>query len=175
MASLSAAAAHVFLSTTRFKELVDIGAITRQAPGKYDLDVVRRETFAHLRAERGGHDTAALSTERAALAREQTVTAQIKNAAARGDLVSLALIQKMVIAMFAVLRERLLTIPGKLSDSLAMRLREEIEPILRDEINEALDELHDPTALGRDSGGNIIAASAAHSQGPAEAQPDRMG
>ena len=46
MASLSAAAAHVFLSTTRFKELVDIGAITRQAPGKYDLDVVRRETFA---------------------------------------------------------------------------------------------------------------------------------
>jgi hypothetical protein len=58
MASLSAAAAHVFLSTTRFKELVDIGAITRQAPGKYDLDVVRRETFAHLRAERGGHGTA---------------------------------------------------------------------------------------------------------------------
>ena len=46
MASLSAAAAHVFLSTTRFKELVDIGAITRQAPGKYDLDVVQRETFA---------------------------------------------------------------------------------------------------------------------------------
>jgi len=103
LASLSAAAAHVFLSTTRFKEMVDIGAITRQAPGKYDLDVVRRETFAHLRAERGGHGTAALSTERAALAREQTLTAQIKNAAARGDLVSLAAMQKRLVAVLVKL------------------------------------------------------------------------
>jgi hypothetical protein len=114
LASLSAAAAHVFLSTTRFKELVDIGAITLQAPGKYDLDVVRKETFAHLRAERGGHGTAALSSERAALAREQTATAQIKNASARVDLISLALIQKMVIAMFAVPHQLWLSL-GKVS------------------------------------------------------------
>src|SRR5258706_467774 len=156
------------------KELVDIGAITRQAPGKYDLDVVRRETFAHLRAERGGHGTAALSTERAALAKEQTAAVSLKNAAARGDLISLVVIQKIVIAMFVVLRERLLTIPGKISDGLAMRLREEIEPILRDEINEALDELHDPTAF-RGGKGSDRSPDVAGTQAPPQAPPAPIG
>ena len=167
MASLSAAAAHVFLSTTRFKELVDIGAITRQAPGKYDLDVVRRETFAHLRAERGGHGTAALSTERASLAREQTAAVSLKNAISRGDFVSLSLIKKALMSMFAVFRERVLSIPGKVADACEMRTRDEIEQIMRDELCEALDELHDPTADARGGDLGDAAGGAAGTQAAA--------
>jgi phage terminase Nu1 subunit (DNA packaging protein) len=158
MASANAAAAHIFIGIARFRELTEQGVITKQPKGQYDLTTVRREAFAGLRAERGGHGTAALSSERAALAREQTLTAQIKNAAARGDLVSLAEFGKRVDAMLAVFRERILSIPGKNADPLSMRTREEIEPMLRAELTEALDELSNPASFG-DSGDRRAASA----------------
>lgn len=150
MASANAAAAHVFLSVTRFRELVDAGTVTKRAAGQYDLDVVRKEVLTHLRSKASGHGGGGvgLATERAALAREQTQAVSIKNAISRGDYTSLAQIKRSVIAMFATFRERVLSIPGKIADACAMRTREEIEDILRSELYEALDELHDPTADG---------------------------
>jgi len=47
-------------------------------------------------------------------------------------------------AAFTIVRERLLTIPGKLADNLVAREREEIEDALREEISDALTELHEP-------------------------------
>lgn len=157
MATMSAAAAHVFLSTTRFKELVDSGAVTRPATtGAYDLNEVRREMFAHLRSEKGGHGGAALSSERALLAKEQRESITLKNQISRGDFVPLAIIKALLMVMFAVIRERLLTVPGKLADTLAMRTRDEIEEILRAEMIETLDELHDPTAVPGEGGSEDV-------------------
>lgn len=154
MASISVAAAHIFLSPTRFKELIDSGVFTPAGSGKYDLDLVRKEAFAHLRSEKGGHGGAALSSERALLAKEQRESISLKNAISRGDFVSLTIIKTSLMACFAVIRERLLTIPGKLADALAMRTRDEIEVILREEIIEALNELHDPTDASDGGAGN---------------------
>lgn len=147
MATANAAAAHIFLSLTRFRELVETGVVTKQASGQYDLDVVRREVFTHLRSLASGHGSGGvgLAVERAALAREQTASVSIKNAISRGDYVSLAVIKKTLMSMFAVFRERVLSIPGKVADACEMRTRDEIEQIMRDELCEALDELHDPT------------------------------
>lgn len=168
MASLTAAAEHVFLSTTRFRELVDTGIVTKATKGQYDLNLVRKETFAHLRADKGQHGNAALSSERAGLAHEQRETAMIKNAIARGEVVSIRVVQREVESDYAVHRERILSIPGKSSDACEMRGRDEIELILRAEINEALDALSNPSArnwgrgpaggAGQSSGGSSPAA-----------------
>jgi hypothetical protein len=48
---------------------------------------------------------------------------------------------------YATVRERLLTIPGKIADRLVGKDRGEIEATLRQEITEALHELHDPAGL----------------------------
>ncbi len=144
MASANAAAAHIFIGIARFRELTEQGAITKQARGQYDLAVVRREAFAALRADRGGHGTAELSTERAALAREQTLTARIKNAAASGDLVSLPAVGKKLEGLFAIFRERALSLPGKCADGLQpfiLKDRGQITDILRDEVYEMLETL----------------------------------
>ena len=144
----SEAAAHVDLGVGRFTQLVETNVIPRQKTRSYRLDDVRRVYIRHLRAIAAGQGSdggTTLANERAALAREQTLTAQIKNAAARGDLVSLTAVQKRLIALLAIFRERILSIPGKMADPLSMRTREEIEPLLRDELYEALDELSDPT------------------------------
>jgi hypothetical protein len=150
-ASTAEAARHIGLSEVSFAKLLNDGIIERQdrATG-YDLTKVRLKCFAHLRsvaAGRGGEDGGALlSHERSLLAREQRESAQIKNATARGDLVSLAAVRKRYEASLMVFRERALSHPGKMADPLSMRTREEIEPLLRAEMYEMLDELSDPTA-----------------------------
>jgi len=70
MATIAQAAAHIFCSRSQFDQYIAEGAITRQSSGKYDLDEVRRETFAHLRsvaAGRGGAAGDRLTAERVAL------------------------------------------------------------------------------------------------------------
>jgi hypothetical protein len=121
----------------------------------------------------GGLD---LSAERAKLAQEQTQAAAIKNALARGELVPVRLIAELVEGDYAVVRERLQTIPGKAADALVGLSREEIEDTLGDEINEALNELHDPAARPWRGGADRGAAqSAAGFEAEAEDKPDRVG
>jgi phage terminase Nu1 subunit (DNA packaging protein) len=112
---------------------------------QYKIATAAKAVAEHI--DGGGNGgVVGLATERAALAREQTAAVQIRNAAARGDLVSLTLLGKRIEAMLSVFRERVLSIPGKMADPLAMRPREEIEPLLRAELYEALAELSNPAA-----------------------------
>ena len=92
MASLNAAAAHVFCATKTFNEKVAAGVTKRARPNEWDLDVVRRDFFAHFRAGASGRARAAgaldLSTERARLARAQTEAVEFKKSpvsSSRGD------------------------------------------------------------------------------------------
>jgi phage terminase Nu1 subunit (DNA packaging protein) len=114
-------AAHLDLNTRNFLDLVDRGIIPRAAKASYSLDDCRKLYIRHLRSVASGHGDmaagASLSSERALLAKEQRAGITLKNAISRGDFVSLELVTKMVMAMFAVSRERLLTIPGKLADT----------------------------------------------------------
>jgi hypothetical protein len=87
-----------------------------------------------------------LANERAELAREQRHGLLIRNAAMRGDLISVDAVTRAGQRVMSVVRERILSVPGKKADALSMRTRDEVELILRDELCEALDEL---SQLGR--------------------------
>jgi phage terminase Nu1 subunit (DNA packaging protein) len=156
------------------------GAIPKQADGKLDLQQCLRALVKWQAARLAGRPGAAggldLSAERAKLAAEQTQAAAIKNAVARGDLVAVRTIAELVEGEYSVVRERLQTIPGKAADGLVGRTRVEIEDALIDEINEALNELHDPAA--RPWGGGAergVATGAADSQTAAQAVADPVG
>lgn len=149
--SQSEAADHICISTRRFRELIEEGVLPRKSPQEgYDLDEVRGKFIAHQRAVAAGHGVegsgaAALSSERAALAREKREAMQLKNAISRGDYVALAEVKRQWMPRLEIMRERLLSIPGKCSDELANREKEFVEVTLEDEISEALNELAEPT------------------------------
>jgi phage terminase Nu1 subunit (DNA packaging protein) len=150
MATQVEAARHIDLGERRFRELIEADVFKRMPPGQYDLDAVRIAYIRHLRemaAGRGADNDARLSDAKVSLTLEQRDNIAIKNAIARGEVVSVDEVGKQVERDYAVVRERLLAIPGKISDSLVGGEREDIEAHLADEIAEALHELHDPDAL----------------------------
>jgi phage terminase Nu1 subunit (DNA packaging protein) len=143
-------AADLEINVRRFMELVEIGAIERASgTSGYDIRKVRgqyRKRLSEQAAGRGDGAGSSLVAERARLAREQSDAIAMKNAIARGDFVPLGMVLKALQGTITVIREQLPTIPGKIADACAMRTREEIEEMLRDEIAEALNELAEPAA-----------------------------
>src|ERR1700738_268389 len=127
MATTAEAASHIFLTSARFHDLVAQGVITKAERGAYDLHRVREEYIKNVRKSAAGHDKdpAGLSEARAQLAREQTAAIALKNAVARGEYVPLAAIQKSAEAIFAIFRERALSIPGKTASLSEGRSRAE--------------------------------------------------
>jgi phage terminase Nu1 subunit (DNA packaging protein) len=136
------------ISRTTFHDAVRRGVIARKPRGEHDVREVARALIKDRQATKGGHgDLAAklkLSEARTALAREQTAALKLKNAVARREYVSLAIVRREVETMFAMLRERLLSIPGKIVASCEMRERRDVAQIMRDEVYELLDELSKP-------------------------------
>lgn len=130
--------------------------IEKLPSGRFDQDACRAKVFAHLRelaaGRRGDGSANELAKEKAALAHEQRETARLKNEQTRGDLVEVKTVRVVVGKDYAVVRERILAIPGKSADECEGKTREEIEAILEAQCNEALEELHDPATYryGRD-------------------------
>lgn len=149
-------AQHIDLGQRRLFELLDEGIIPRKGRGGYSLAEVRVAYIRHLRkvaAGRGADPDLDLSSERAMLAREQTQSMALRNAIARGEYVSTEEVGRQVEGDYAVVRERLLTIPGKIADALTGCKREEIEIALLEEISEALNELNHPAGIAGRAGG----------------------
>jgi hypothetical protein len=122
MATAVKAAKHICLSPSRFRDLVDAGVFERMPPGKYDLTTVREAYCRYAQKVmqgRGDDGGKALSTQRAKLAQQQTVAAEIKNAASLGELVRVEDVIKPIQAMLAVFREVALTTPGKIAAAVA--------------------------------------------------------
>lgn len=67
---------------------------------------------------------------------------------ASGKLVEIEVVGAEFDRIVLVIRERLLTLPGKLADQCVGRDRAAIEDLLRAEITEALNELHQPDTYG---------------------------
>jgi Phage DNA packaging protein, Nu1 subunit of terminase len=147
MATQSQCAKHIFLSLDRLKKLIDKGAITRQDPGQYDLDQVRKEYIENLRAVFTTRGTSVeqgidLTRERARLAKEQADAQQMKNDMQRGDLVEINDVTKTVEEQFLATRAKLLALPTKYGPIIhASADSAEAQEVLREAIVEALDEL----------------------------------
>jgi phage terminase Nu1 subunit (DNA packaging protein) len=114
----TALAAHLGCTRETVNDYVKRGIIAKLSDGKYDQDKCRLKVFAHLRglsAGRAGSGDKSLSEARAELARQQTEAVALKNAAARGELVHLATVERGATIIFAAFRERCLSIPGKVA------------------------------------------------------------
>jgi hypothetical protein len=150
--SASAAAAHLCVSSPTFAKLINQGVFERKPCHiGYNLDVIRAARFRYLEnaaAGRSGADGGALlAKERALLAREQREATQIKNELARGELVHLSLVERVLGEMFNIARETPLNMPGKTADAVAAACggdRALVFRILDDEIREMLDLLSAP-------------------------------
>lgn len=144
MATVGQAAAHVFLAERNFYELLDRGVVERQPAGEYDLDIVREEVIRQLRAAASGREKrpGALDGEfeKARKDKELADRTALQNAVTRGELVAIEEVGKQVEREYAVVRERLLGIAGKLGSDLTPAQVARIEAEIRD----ALEELHDP-------------------------------
>jgi phage terminase Nu1 subunit (DNA packaging protein) len=153
--TVAQAANHIGVTQRWFFELLDKGIIKRHGREGYSLSEVRGEYMRHLRDVAAGHGDGRidLPVERALLARQQTESMALRNAIARSEYVSVVEVRRQLETCFGVIRERLLSIPGKISNALANRSREEIEPILAGEVNEALDELYEPSEVARRAAG----------------------
>jgi phage terminase Nu1 subunit (DNA packaging protein) len=98
---------------------------------------------------RQGHgDTARLANERAALARAQTESVELKNEMTRGNVISVETVIRSYGIIVAAVRERLLSIPGKVAAACEMRSRGEVHEIVQAEIFETLEELSRPVLFG---------------------------
>ena len=122
MASAAEAAGHVFLSPSRFRDLISVGVFKRMPSGGYILDQVREEYCRHAQramAGRGNDDgSKALSQQRAALAAAQTKAAELRTGILAREFVSLSAVQRAFERDLMVFKERCMTMPGKVSDSL---------------------------------------------------------
>src|ERR1700676_2073183 len=110
----TALAAHLGCTRETVNDYVKRGIIAKLSDGKYDQDKCRLKVFAHLRglsAGRTGSGDKSLSEARAELTRQQTEAVALKNAAARGELVHLATVERGATIIFAAFRERCLSIP----------------------------------------------------------------
>jgi hypothetical protein len=152
MASAAVAAKHIFISPTRFRDLVAVGKIKRKPSGRYALDEVREQYITNMQRTlqgRGGADGGAtLSKQRARLANAQA--AEFKNAVAQGAYVSLNIMQRMTETMFTVFREQSLSLAGKIADSLTPftpKDRGEIHEVIRVEVYAMLEDFADPEGV----------------------------
>ena len=147
MATIAQAAAHIFCSRSQFDQYIAEGAITRQSSGKYDLDEVRREVFAHLRsvaAGRGGAAGDKLTAERAALTAAKRRREERQDQLEAGQLARLSVVQRYVEQMLLGVRNRLLNLAAETGYMLAMRPQAECFEVLNDAVRAALEEIADP-------------------------------
>jgi phage terminase Nu1 subunit (DNA packaging protein) len=147
MATIAQAAAHICCGRSQFDQYLAEGSITRQPSGKYDLDQVRREAFAHLRsvaAGRGGAAGDKLTAERAALTAAKRRREERQDQIEAGQLAQLDVVRRYLEQLLLVVRNRLLNLPGETSHLLGMRTQEECFKVLDDAVHAALEEIADP-------------------------------
>jgi hypothetical protein len=162
MATAAKAALHIFISPSRFRDLVDEGVITRQPTGGYNFDVVREQYIRNAQRVmqgRGADGGEALSAKRARLADAQASAAEFKNAQAQGNFVELSLMKQMLEQTFLVMREIALGTAGKVADSLQPFTpldRTEIYRVIHAEICTMLESLADPHGLACQAADKVV-------------------
>lgn len=134
------------LTENRVVALARGGHIPRVSKGRYDQREAVRAYVRYLRQGGAGRKTdPALADERRRLVREQADREAIRNAAARGDLVSASDVEARWTAVLTELRSRLLAVPSRVGGRAAHFTTADLEIIDR-EIRDALKELADGNA-----------------------------
>jgi phage terminase Nu1 subunit (DNA packaging protein) len=148
MSTISEVCEFCGFSEVTFHALAERGVIKKRPRGKYSIKTVVQAIIKDGIAAKAGHgdhaSSVALSMQRAKLAQQHTEMAEMRNAVMRGEFVRLSTVVRVVEEQFVIVRERVLSTPGKSADSLTPytpKDREAIMTILRDEAYNALTNL----------------------------------
>lgn len=126
------------LTERRVRQLRDEGVIEEQSPGLYELRGTTRRYIAYLRS-------GSLADERAGLTRAKREAAEMENALRRGELHKTEEIEAGIKTMLLNIRGRFLSLPAKLSPTLAAMGGDQTKIFdeLKQAIEETLEELRD--------------------------------
>ncbi len=166
MASQPQVAAHLFMSTKRFRELLDADVFERAEAGKYDFDLCRKAYVLHLRRlatgrSQPGGSAGEQTGYQEASRREKEAKAEMAELALaerRGELVSADDVDVLLTEIRTAVRGRLITLPSLCAPLIpSQKPASEIESIIRGKVDEALEALQkakiETSPLGRaDSG-----------------------
>jgi hypothetical protein len=166
MATAAVAAKHIFISASRYRDLVAANVIKHRPSGQYRLDEVREQYITNMQRTlrgRGGADGGAiLSKQRARLADAQASKAEFLNMQMQGGFVELSLMQRVLEGTFTVMRERALSTAGKCADALTPftpKDRAEIHAVIQREVHEMLECLSDPDAMAAHAADEAVKGS----------------
>ena len=141
MTARSRVAAHLDLSTSRLKGLIQAKVLDDAEPGEMDIDAARINYIRYLRAQASGRGGDSLSRERARLAGEQADRAARENKLASAEVIERRDVIAILTAGFGAARSRLLGIPTRVAPLLDGLPVNEMRAKLREEIEEALEGL----------------------------------
>ncbi len=153
MATQSEIAIHLDLSTRSVADLASKGILPPAiGKGNLDLEACRVAYIRHLRGRAAGRQNGApgldLMTERARLAAEQANHYEMKNQMAKGELLDAGQVRLAVCSAFTRVRDKLLSLPGRLAAPLArLTAPGEVKAALAESITKALEELSEVRVL----------------------------
>ncbi len=141
MTARAAVAAHLDLSPSRLKGLIEAKVIDDAEPGEMDLDASRVSYIRHLRAGASGRGGDSLSRERARLAGEQADRAARENRLASAQVIERADVLAVLTAAFSACRSRLLGIPTRAAPLVVGLPVNEVRAKLVEEVEAACEDL----------------------------------
>jgi hypothetical protein len=144
MATIAVAADHLNMSERNFQTLLSAGIIKRAARGDYNLRTVTHAYVKHLRDVKQGIEGGGKSKLSDARARKETANAskaEFENEKDQGLWIKVDDVVAYHTAEVLLIREHLLTMPGKIADPLHMVDRIDAHRIVKDEVYESLDKL----------------------------------
>jgi hypothetical protein len=146
LASLDQAAAHCFISSVRFRELLARGVITQMPRGKYDLDQVRAQFIKHLSRMAAGRDDGGgrLVEERTLLTRIKRQREELQAAIEAAKYAQLSVVQRVLEEGLLAMRDRLLALPAEAARAVVGFPEAQCVSILEIMVRDKLEELADP-------------------------------
>ena len=148
----------LMLSERRVQQLTKDGTLPRLEKGRYELAPVVQAYVAHLRARSLGNHADIDGKVRLIKARADI--AELELAQRRGELVSPDILETNLVALLIEVRTRLMAVPSSAAARIPSTLQPaEIEAIIRDHIDEALEALSRTEFIADASVGDLSAAS----------------
>jgi hypothetical protein len=146
------------LTERRVRQLKDQNIINEYAgiPGRYELFPTVRAYINYLRRRNPeGAENIDYGTERAKLLRAKRLNEEYDLKVKEGGLHASADIEKVLTGMLINFKSRLMAIPSKISPLLSKKTdKAEIHRIIKESIDEALNELADFDSMFKEESGN---------------------
>ena len=141
MAGRATVAAHLDISTSSLRALIETKVVDDAKPGELDIDAARINYIRHLRAQASGRGGDSLSRGRARLASEQADRAARENKLASAEVIERQDVLTVMTAAFSAIRSRLLGIPTRAAPLVVGMPVNEVRAKLVEEVEAALEGL----------------------------------